>query len=74
MNPNKPVYPIDACQPVRTIDIRKPFFVDYWRHATSFAILLFSLVSVNTSAFNRIILYLIIFINIHMTYLIFPQF
>ena len=39
-----------------------------------FLILLLFTVSINTSAFNRTILYMIPFINIHMTYLIFTRF
>ena len=67
VNSNKPVYPIDVCKsvphvdvckPVCVVDIRKPSFVDYWRHAVLLLILLFFVVSV----------------NIHMTYLIFTKF
>ena len=49
-------------------------FVNYWRHITLFLILLFFAVSINTSVFNRTILYMILFINIYMTYLIFSKF
>ena len=83
MNTNKPVYhvdacksvrPVDVCKPVRLVDIRKPFFVNYWKHVVLFLILLLFAVSVNTSVFNRTILYMIIFINTLMTYLIFNRF
>ena len=80
---NKPVYPVDVCKslapvdvckPACIVDIRKPFFVDYWRHVSLFLILLLFAVSRNTSVFNRTILYIIPFVNIHMTYLIFTKF
>ena len=83
VNSNKSVYPVDVCKsggpvdnrkPVCLIDIRKHFFVDYWRHVTLLLILLFFAVSINTSVFNRTILYMILFINIYMTYLIFSKF
>ena len=83
MNSNKPVYPVDVCKPVGSVDVckpvcpadtRKPFFVDYWRHVSLFLILLLFVVSINTSAFNRTILYMILFINTHMTNLIFTKF
>ena len=83
LNSNKPVYhvdvcksvgPVDVCKPVCLVDIRKPFFVDYCRHVSFFLISLFFLVSINNSVFNRTILYMILFINIHMTYLIFINF
>ena len=82
VNSNKPVYPVDVCKsggpvdvrkPVCLVDIRKSFFVDYWKHVTLFLILFFA-VSINTSVFNRTILYMILFINIYMTYLIFSKF
>ena len=66
--------PVDVCKPVCLVNIRKPFFVDYWRHVILFLILLLFLVSINTSVFNRTILYIIIFINIHVTYLTFTKF
>ena len=81
-NSNKPVYPVDVCKsggpvdvrkPVCLADIRKPFFVDYWKHVTLFLILFFA-GFINTSVFNRTILYMILFINIYMTYLIFSKF
>ena len=83
VNSNKPVYPVEVCKsggpvdvrkPVCLLDICKPFFVDYWRHVTLFLILLFFAVSKNTSVFNRTILYMILFINIHMTCLVFTKF
>ena len=83
VNSNKTVYPVDVyrsgcpadiCKPVCLFDIRKPFFAHYWRHVTLFLILLFCAVSVNTNVFNRIILYMSLFINIHMKYLIFTKF
>ena len=82
VNSNKPVYPVDVCKsggpvdvrkPVCLADIRKPFFVDYWKHVTLFLILFFA-VSINTYVFNRTILYVILFINIYMTYLTFSKF
>ena len=82
VNSNKSEYPVDVCKsgghvdvrkPVCLVDIRKPFFVDYWKHVTLFLILFFA-VSINTSVFNRTILYMILFINIYMTYLIFSKF
>ena len=39
-----------------------------------FLILLIFVVCINTSVFNRTIIYMIIFINNHMTYLIFTKF
>ena len=81
-NSNKPVYfvgvckslvPVDVCKPVCLVDIRKPFFVDYWRHVSLFYILLLSAVPINTSVFNKTILYIVLFTNIHMTYLIFTK-
>ena len=83
VNSNKPVYPVDVCKPVRPadvckpvclVDIRKLFLVDYWKHVILFLILLPFAVSVNTSVFNRTILYMIIFVNIFMIYLIFTKF
>ena len=80
---NKPIYPVDVCKsggpadvrkPVCLVDICKPFFVDYWKHVTLFLNLLFFGVSINTSVFNRTILYMILFKNIQMTYLIFSKF
>ena len=80
---NKPIYPVDVCKsggpadvrkPVCLVDICKPFFVDYWKHVTLLLILLFFGVSINTSAFNRTISYMILFINIHTTSLIFSKF
>ena len=53
--------------------ICKPFFLDYWKHVTLFLILFFAF-SINMSVFNRTILYMILFINIYMTYLIFSKF
>ena len=82
VNSNKPLYPVDVCKSVRPVDackpiclvnIRKLFFVDYWKHVILFLILLLFVVSVNSSVSNRIILYMIIFINIHI-YLIFTKF
>ena len=78
VNSNKLVYHVDVCKSVRPVDcllhIRNPFFVDYWKHVVLFLILLLFAVSVNTGVFNRTILYMIIFINILMTYLIFTKF
>ena len=83
VNSNKPVYhvvvcksvvPVDVCKLVCLADIRKPCLVDYWRHISLLLILLLFAVSINTSVFNRTILYIILFINIHMTYLIFTKF
>ena len=80
---NKPVYPVDVCKslapvdvckPACIVDIRKPFFVDYWRHVSLFYILLLSAVPINTSVFNKTILYIVLFTNIHVTYLIFIKF
>ena len=74
-NFHKPVYPTDVCKSLRPIDICKPlclvdicnpYFVDYWRDV------IFS-VSLNTSLFNRTVLYMIIHINIHIIYLIFTK-
>ena len=82
VNYNKSVYPVDVYKsggpvdvrkPVCLVDIRKSFFVDYWKHVTLFLILFFA-VSINTSVFGRTILYMILFINIYMTYLIFSKF
>ena len=73
---NKSVYPVDlcksggpvnVCKPVCLVDICKPFFVDYWKHVTLFLIFFFA-VSINTSVFNRLFQYMILFINIYMTY------
>ena len=75
VNYNKSVYPVDVYKSggpvdvrkaVCLVDIRKSFFVDYWKHVTLFLILFFA-VSINTSVFNRTILYMILFINIYMT-------
>ena len=83
VNSNKPVCPVDICKSVRPvdvcksaclIDVRKSFFVDYWRHVILILIVLFFAVFVNTSAFNRAIPYMTIFINIHITYLTFTKF
>ena len=83
VNSNKRVYSVDLCKsvgsvdvhkPVCPVDICKPFFVDHWRHVSLFLILLFFVVSINTSAFNRTILNMILFINIHVTNLIFTKF
>ena len=83
VNFNQSVYPVDVCKsigvadvqkPVCLVDICKPFSVSYWRHVSLFLILLSFAVSINTSVFNRTILYMILFINIHMTYLIFTKF
>ena len=83
VNSNKFVYHIDVCKSggpvdvhklVCLVDICKPFFINYWRHVTLFLILLFFAFSINTTVFNRTILYRIQFINIHMTYLIFTNF
>ena len=83
MNSNKPAYPVDVYKSggrvavrksVCLVDVREPFFVDYWRHVNLFLILLFFAISVNTSVFDRTILSMILFINIHMTYLIFTTF
>ena len=83
VNSNKPVYPVDVCKslvpvdvckPVCLVDIRKPFLVDYWRHISLLLILLLFAVSINTSVFNRTILHIILFINTHMTYLVFTNF
>ena len=79
VNSNKPVYPVDVrksggpvdvCKPICLVDIHKHFFFNYWIHVTLVMILLFFAVPINTSAFNRTILYII---NIHMTYLIFSK-
>ena len=78
---NKPLYPVnvytsvrpvDVCKPVFLVDILKPFFVNYWRYVILFLILLFSVVSVNTCLIT--ILYMIIFISVQMTYLVFTKF
>ena len=83
VNSNKPVYLVDVCKfggpvdvlkPVCLVDIRKPFFVDYWRHVTLFLTLLFFAVFINTGVFHRTIRYMILIINIQMTYLIFTKF
>ena len=83
MNSNKSVYPVDVCKsggsadvrkPVYLVDIRKPFFVDDWKHVTLFSILLFFAVSINTNVFNGTILYMILFMSIYITYLIFSKF
>ena len=77
VNSNEPVCPVDICKSVGPIDdckavslvnICKPFFVDYWRDVSLFFISLFFEISINTSIFNRTTLYMILFINIHMTY------
>ena len=82
VNCNKSVYPVDVCKsggpvdvckPVGLADIRKLFFVNYWKHVNLFLILFFA-VFINASVFNRTILYMILFINIYMTYLIFSKF
>ena len=82
VNSNKPVYPVDVCKSggpadvqkaVCIVDTSKLFFADYWKRVTLFLILLFFAVSMNTSVFNRIILYMILFTNIHVTYLIFDK-
>ena len=79
VNSNKPVYPVDVrksggpvdvCKPICLVDIHKHFFFNYWIHVTLVLILFFFAVPINTSAFNRTILYII---NIHMTYLIFSK-
>ena len=84
VNSNKPVYPVDVCKSVGPVDVRKPvcladvhksFFVHYWGHVSSFLIFFFFFSdSISTSVFNRTILYMILFINIHATYLIFTKF
>ena len=83
VNSKKPIYPFNVCQsggsvdvlnPVCLVDICKPFFVDYWKYVALFLILLFFAVSINTIVFKRTILYMVLFINIHMTYLIFSKF
>ena len=83
VNVNKPEYLVDVCKSVRPVDVNepvcsvdtcKPFFVDYWKHVILFLILLLFVVFVNTSVINRTILYMILFINILMTYLIFTKF
>ena len=74
VNSNKPVYHVDVCKSVGPVDVRKPLFVDDWRHVSLLLILLLFVVSINTSVFNRTILYRILFVNIHMTYLIFTKF
>ena len=65
VNSQKPVYPVDVCKSLRPIDIckpiclvgiRNPYFVDYRRDV------IFS-VCVNTSVFNRTVLYMTIHIN-----------
>ena len=82
VNSNKPVYPVDVCKSggpadvhkaVCLVDTSKLLFADYWKRVTLFLILLFFAVSTNTSVFNRIILYMILFTNIHVTYLIFDK-
>ena len=73
MNSNKPVHPVDVSKPACPGDICKPFFADYWRNVI-WLLILFFVVSVNTSVFNRIILYLISIITIYMTYLILTKF
>ena len=82
VNSNKSVYlvdvcksggSVDVCKPVCLAHIHKPFFVNYWKHVTLLLILFFA-VFINTSVFNRTILYMILFINIYMTYLIFSKF
>ena len=80
---NKPVHTVDvcksggpvfACKLVCLVDIRKPFFVDYWKHNTFFLILMFFAVSINTNVFNRTILYVTLLVNILTTYLVFINF
>ena len=51
-----------------------PFYVDKRRHVILFLISLLFPVSVNTSVFNRTILFMVMFINILMAYLIFIKF
>ena len=74
---SKIVNPVNLCVLVILVNlfvinnVCKSFFVGYWRHVILFLILLFHVVSVNTSVFNRTILHMIIFTNIHMTNLIF---
>ena len=70
----KSVAPVDVRKPICLVDIRKHFFIEFWRHTSLFLILLFFAVSVNTIAFNRTILYMILFVNVYMTYLIFTNF
>ena len=79
----KSVYPVDVCKSgdlvdgckhFCPVDIRKLFSFDYWRHVILILILLLFVASINTSVFNRTILHMVIFINIHMTYLIFTKF
>ena len=48
VNSNKPVYPVEVCKYVVPVDvrkpvcdIRKPFFVDYWRHVNLFDFIVF---------------------------------
>ena len=74
VNSIKSVYPVEVCKsigpvdvhkPVFLVDICKPFSADYWRHVSLFLILLFFAVSINTTVFNRTILYMILFININ---------
>ena len=82
MNSNKLVYPVDVCKSVRPVDvcklvcldIRKHLFINYWKHLTLFLIVLLFVLSVNANVFNETILYMIIFINIHITCLIFTKF
>ena len=83
VNSNKPVCPVDVCKSigpadvcksVYLVDIPKPFFVVYWRNVILFLILLFFVVSIITSVINKTILYMIIFIDIHMIHLIFTSF
>ena len=71
---NESIYPVGVCKsggpvdvgkPVCLVDIRKLFFVDYCKYVTLCLILLFFAVSINTSVFNRNILYMMLFINIH---------
>ena len=71
---SKSARPVDVCKPACLVDIPQHFSVDYWQNVTLFLILLFFAVSENTSDFNRTILYMIIFINIQMTYLVFTRF
>ena len=83
VNSNKSVYHVDVCKSggpvdvyklVCLVDICKSFLINYWRHVTLFLILLFFAFSINTTVFNRTIIYMILFINIHMTCLIFTNF
>ena len=70
----KSVRPVDACKTACIVGIYKSFFVGYWKYVILFLILLLFAVLVNTNVFNRTILYMIMFINILMTYSIFIKF